>query len=185
MPGIPLSMDRVSAEKVYATALVGEDKFLRGVEAKEEVNTELAKVRIATKGKGAHAIDMGIVSGFRVIQYPSYVDVKRATPEELAQYGKLKKSLSESTLFNRKAEPQSAAPSTVQTGPRSTLGTAQSYLSASSRGRPEISSRYAYFSGRHMPRVEKLGMTRSSSVAPAPMFAPLAVEMREAGIQVG
>ncbi|CAD7961881.1 unnamed protein product [Amoebophrya sp. A25] len=67
LPGIPSYVDRVSQERIYADKIISEEKYL---EKCKEIHT------------GDHKKSLGILKGFEIIKFPTYVEVRKVYNEE-------------------------------------------------------------------------------------------------------
>lgn len=79
LPGIPSYFDRVSQETIYAQKIHGEEAYLEKCKG--------TKV-------GSHTDSLGVLKGFEIIKYPSFVEVKKVEPADL------KKTLQEKGAFH-------------------------------------------------------------------------------------
>ncbi|CAD7949250.1 unnamed protein product [Amoebophrya sp. A120] len=67
LPGIPSYVDRVSQEKIYSDKIIGEEKYMesrKGIEI------------------GDHKKSFGVLKGFEIIKFPTYVEVRKIYSEE-------------------------------------------------------------------------------------------------------
>mmetsp|Transcript_8513 Transcript_8513/g.20561 ORF Transcript_8513/g.20561 Transcript_8513/m.20561 type:complete len:210 (+) Transcript_8513:94-723(+) len=107
LPGIPSYVDRVSQEKIYTDKIIGEEKYM---ESRKEVQI------------GDHKKSMGLLKGFEIIKFPTYVEVRKvynqqeleAKPEFKVEDNKPKSTTSrkpiETRIMEARAECNRTAP---------------------------------------------------------------------------